>query len=76
MATFDDFKRRHIIYLARAEGLKKNIGTNRALLTDIRKFISDIAVFLRQNRETLSSTQRAELTLYRDRWIEMTQAYR
>ena len=76
MATFEDFKRRHIGYLVKAEGLKNRIGTNRELLMDIRQFIQDIAVFLRKNRETLSQTQRAELTLYRDRWSKLTEEYR
>lgn len=76
MVTFDDFKRRHIQYLARAEGLGKKVGTNRALLMEIRQFINELAMFLRENKKTLTTIQRAELTLYRDRWIEMTQAYR
>ena len=76
MATFEDFKRLHIGYLARAEGLKKGIGTNLALLKAIQRFITEIAVFLRDNRETLSKTQRAKLTLYRDHWSELTEAYR
>ncbi len=76
MATFEDFKKLHIGYLARAEGLKKGIGANRALLKDIQRFITEIAVFLRENRATLSTTQRAELTLYRDRWTQLTEEYR
>lgn len=74
--VFDDFRRRHIQYQAKAESLGNKVGRNLALLKDIRQFIKDIVDFLPKSEEMFSSTQLVELKLYRDRWIELTASYR
>lgn len=75
MATFDELKSKHLRYLARAAVLGNNLGKDHVFLQEVRAFIRELTAFL-QERTREGPQRRAQLQLYRNRWIELTQTYR
>ncbi len=76
MSQFEDFKKKHLQYLAKAALLNNQIGRDKKLLEEVRRFIPELQAFLNENKRKLDQKKAAELIAWRNRWIELTAEYR
>ena len=76
MVRFEDFERKHLHYQARTVGLKQQIGRDKKLLDEVRKFIPELHAFLKENRQKLGTTKAAKVAAWRDFWMNLVEPYR
>ena len=76
MSKYEDFKKKHLHYLAKVAALGQPIGRDKKLLDVIKVFIAELQAFLNEDRKKIGAKEAAELTVWRDHWINVTKPYK
>lgn len=76
MGKLEDFKNKHLHFLARAATLNQQVGKDKKLLDSVTVFIAELQAFLDENKKKIESKKAAELIAWRDYWIKLTKSYR
>lgn len=74
-SKLEDFKKKHLHYLARAAVLNQQIGRDKKLLDAVKVFIAELQAFLNENKLKLAKKEAAELIVWRNNWIKLTESY-